>query len=236
VTLVAIAIDGIPAKNARRVIAGLTIALTLLPSVALAAINKPSVTFSDGRVVPSIVAAEADQGSRLSLLVLTPSTDAAGNKRLAAEMVAGDGVHLDDLSLAYRFSIAALAKEKYGKVAQLVADLVSANGTPISKRLQEQHIGYVLVPLGASADLAELGIALDSVSELETVGVTDFGRLWRVRDPKQPDAQDPSSPWSITKGFQVAILIGFLLMAIPSRANRRRGSEEIFIESGEDAQ
>lgn len=236
VTLVAIAIDGIPAKNARRVIAGLTIALTLLPSVALAAIDKPSVTFSDGRVVPSIVAAEADQGSRLSLLVLTPSTDAAGNKRLAAEMVAGDGVHLDDLSLAYRFSIAALAKEKYGQVAQLVADLVSANGTPISKRLQEQHIGYVLVPLGASADLAELGIALDSVSELETVGVTDFGRLWRVRDPKQPDAQDPSSPWSITKGVQVAILIGFLLMAIPSRTNRRRGSEEIFIESAEDAQ
>ena len=236
VALVALAIDGIPATNARRVIAGLTVTLTLLPSLALAVVQTPSVSFSDGRVVPSIVAAEADQGSRLSLLVLTPSTDGAGNKRLAAELVAGDGVHLDDLSLAYRFSIAALAKEKYGKVAQLVADLVSANGTPITKRLQEQHIGYVLVPLGGSADLSELGIALDSVSELETVGVTDYGRLWRVREPKQPEAQDPSSPWSITKGVQVAILIGFMLMAIPSRTNRRRGSEEIFIESGEDAQ
>ena len=234
--LVALAIDGIPAKNARRVIASIAVGLTLLPSMALAAIQTPSVTFSDGRVVPSIVAAEADQGSRLSLLVLTPSTDGAGNKRLAAELVAGDGVHLDDLSLAYRFSIAALAKEKYGAIAQLVADLVSANGTPIAKRLQEQHIGYVLVPLGTSADLSELGIALDSVSELETVGVTDYGRLWRVLEPKQPEAQDPSSPWSVTKGIQVSILIGFLLMAIPSRTSRRRGSEEIFMESGEDAQ
>jgi hypothetical protein len=169
-------------------------------------------------------------------LVLTPSVDSAGEKRLAAELVAGDGVHLDDLSLAYRFSIAGLSKAKYSNIAQLVADLVSANGTPISKRLQEQHIGYVLVPAGASSELSELGIALDSVSELETVGATDFGRLWRVRDPQQADQQDPSSPWSITKAVQVIILVGFALMALPSRSPRRRGSEEIFIESGEDAQ
>jgi hypothetical protein len=118
----------------------------------------------------------------------------------------------------------------------LVADLVSANGTPIAKRLQDQHIGYVLVPVGTAAEISELGIALDSVSELETVGTTDFGRLWRVRDPKQADQRDPSSPWSITKAVQVIILVGFALMALPSRSPRRRASDEIFIESGEDAQ
>ncbi|MFM6939891.1 MAG: glycosyltransferase family 2 protein [Rhodoluna sp.] len=234
--LVALAIDGIPAKNARRTIAAITLVLVLLPGMALATTTTPRLQYSDGRVVPSIVAAEAEQGSRLSLLVLTPSTDASGNKRLAAEMVAGDGVHLDDLSLAYRFSISSLAKQKYADVAQLVADLVSANGTPISKRLQKQHIGYVLVPSGASADISNLAIALDSVSELETVGVTDFGRLWRVRAPEQPSAMDPSSPWSVTKAVQVAILVGFVLMAVPSRSTRRRTTEEIFIESGEDAQ
>jgi hypothetical protein len=31
-------------------------------------------------------------------------------------------------------------------------------------------------------------------------------------------------------------LLGYLLMAVPSRTSRRRGNEEIFIESGEDAQ
>ena len=236
VSLVAAAIEGIQAKNARRVIAAISVALVVIPGLVLAIPSKPSVHFTDGRVVPSIVAAEAEQGSQLKLMVLTPSTDSAGHKRLAAELVAGDGVHLDDISLAYRFSISTLSNDKYSKVAQLVADLVSANGTPLTKRLQEQHIGYVLVPNGTAPELADLGVALDSVSELETVGATDFGRLWRVREPKQPDHTEPTSPWSITKGVQVIILLGFALMALPSRTSRRRGSQEIFIESGEDAQ
>lgn len=234
--LAAVAIDGIPARNARRVIASVAVVLAVLPGIAVSFLSAPAVHFSDGRVVPSIVAAEAEQGSQLELLVLTPSTDSAGHKRLAAELVAGDGVHLDDVSLAYRFSISKLADAKYSKIAQLVADLVSANGTPLAKRLQDQHLGYVLVPNGPAAELSDLAIALDSVSELETVGATDFGRLWRVRDPQQPVALEQSSPWSITKGVQVAILIGFALMALPSRTTRRRGSEEIFIEAGEDAQ
>jgi hypothetical protein len=194
------------------------------------------VAYSDGRVVPSIVAAEAEQGSNLKLLVLTPSSDSAGNKRLAAELVAGDGVQLDDVSLAYRFSIADLAGERYSEIAQMVADLVSANGTPIAKRLQREHIGYILVPNGTSSELSDLGIALDSVSELETVGATDLGRLWRVREPEAAVDETTSSPWSITKAVQVSVLLGYLLMAVPSRTSRRRGNEEIFIESGEDAQ
>ena len=234
--LAAIAIDGIPAKIARRVIATLSTVLLVLPGLALALMTPVEVTFSDGRVVPSIVAAEAEQGSNLKLLVLTPSSDAAGNQRLAAELVAGDGVHLEDVSLAYRFSIADLAGERYSEIAQLVADLVSANGTPISSRLQNQHIGYVLVPNGTTSELSDLGIALDSVSELETVGATDLGRLWRVREPKAAEDETTSSPWSITKAVQVSVLLGYLLMAVPSRTSRRRGNEEIFIESGEDSQ
>ncbi len=234
--LAAVAIDGIPARNARRVITAAAAALVVLPGLVLAGTQAPNLKFSDGRVVPSIVAAEADQGSTLKLLVLTPSTDAAGRKRLAAELAAGDGVHFEDVSLAYRFSIAKLASEKYSKLAQLVADLSSANGTPLAARLKQEHIGYLLIPAGTSDELAGLGMALDSASELEAVGLTDFGRLWRVRSVEQSTEVSDSSPWSITKGVQVAILLGYLLLAIPSRTSRRRGSEEIFIESGEDAQ
>ena len=234
--LVAIAVDGIPARAARRVIAGLSALLVVAPGLVLTVAASPQLSFSDGRVVPSIVAAEAAQGSTLKLLVLTPSSDATGHKRLAAELVAGDGVHLDDVSLAYRFSIAAIAKAKYAGVSQLIADLVSANGTPISSRLQEGQIGYVLVPKDAPAGASDLSLALNSVSELEPVGLTDFGRLWRVRAAKSEPVSAKTSPWSITKGAQVAVLLGFALMAIPSRRSRRRASQEIFIESGEDAQ
>jgi GT2 family glycosyltransferase len=234
--LAAIAIDGIPAKNARRVIASVSTLLIVIPGLALAVVSPVKVAYSDGRVVPSIVAAEAEQGSNLKLLVLTPSSDSAGNKRLAAELVAGDGVHLDDVSLAYRFSISDLAGERYSQIAQLVADLVSANGTPISTRLKNEHIGYILIPSGTSSELSDLGVALDSVSELETVGATDLGRLWRVREPQAAADEKTSSPWSITKAVQVSVLLGYLLMAVPSRTSRRRGNEEIFIESGEDSQ
>jgi hypothetical protein len=236
VMLAVVAIDDIPARNARRVIATLSTLLLVVPGLALSVLTPVKVAYSDGRVVPSIVAAEAEQGSNLKLLVLTPSSDSAGNKRLAAELVAGDGVQLDDVSLAYRFSIADLAGERYSEIAQMVADLVSANGTPIAKRLQREHIGYILVPNGTSSELSDLGIALDSVSELETVGATDLGRLWRVREPEAAVDETTSSPWSITKAVQVSVLLGYLLMAVPSRTSRRRGNEEIFIESGEDAQ
>ena len=64
----------------------------------------------------------------------------------------------------------------------------------------------------------------------------DLGRLWRVREPEAAVDETTSSPWSITKAVQVSVLLGYLLMAVPSRTSRRRGSEEIFIESGEDAQ
>ena len=246
--LLVIALDGITAKRAKRTVAAIAVTLLIAPNLSLSLLNAPieipglgehrapSLNYSDGRVVPSIVAAEAQQGSSHKLLVLTPSVDSSGKQRLAAELVAGDGVHLDDVSLAYRFSIAKIAKQKYGQIAQLVADLVSANGTNLTQPLQQQQISYVLVPLGASSSLAEIGIALDSVSELEPVGVTDFGRLWRVREPSKSALVAPSSPWSITKGVQLAILIGFGLMAIPTRSNRRRGTEEIFMDAAEDAQ
>jgi GT2 family glycosyltransferase len=234
--LFAIALDGIPARNARRVIASLATVLVVLPSVALAVLSSPTPKFTDGRVVPSIVAAEAEQGSTLKLLELTPSVDSAGNKRIAAELVGGDGVHLDDVSLGYRFAIAGLSQAKYREAAQMVADLASGNGASLTERLQQNHIGYVLLPLGSTADFANLGIALDSAPELESVGTTDFGRLWRVREPKQIQDAATSSPWSITKGVQVAILVGFILMAVPGRSPRRKGEESIFIEAGEEAQ
>jgi hypothetical protein len=95
------------------------------------------------------------------------------------------------------------------------------------------------VPDQKSAIAAQLGISLDSVKELEAVGATDSGRLWRVRSPNQEllnAGLSQRSPWSVTKVIQLSVLLGFVLLAIPSTNQRRRvsGDSQIFVEAGDE--
>ena len=249
--LAAIALDQVSVKAARAWLVGLLIALGLLPTAALAATLSSPFEYSDGRVVPSIVAAEAALGSQLKLLSIVPEQLPDSSLRLTAELVSGDGVHLEDVSVSYRFALEnlqnpaansdelALAKaERFAETKQLVADLASANGSDLNEALTRTGVGYVLVPNGAVGLVNELSIALDSVKELESVGSTDFGQLWRVLEPNKDLLEaDPNTPslWSITKVVQLSILLSFILLAIPSGVNRRASKDSsIFVEAGDD--
>jgi hypothetical protein len=249
--LAAIALDQVSVKAARAWLVGLLIALGLLPTAALAATLSSPFEYSDGRVVPSIVAAEAALGSQLKLLAIVPEQLPDSSLRLQAELISGDGVHLEDVSVSYRFALSnlqnpadtsdelTLAKaERFAETKQLVADLASANGSDLNEALTRTGVGYVLVPDGDGGLVNELSIALDSVKELESVGSTDFGQLWRVLEPNQELLEaDPNTPslWSITKVVQLSILLSFILLAIPSGVNRRASKDSsIFVEAGED--
>jgi GT2 family glycosyltransferase len=240
--LFALGLNSITRKGARKLIGSFLALLSLAPSVFLAATINPQLNYTDGRVVPSIVAAEADQGSALKMLVINPEVNADGSIAFGAEVVSGDGVQLEDVSLSYRFALADIKKEReseYNQIAQLVADLASANGSDLQRAINDAGIGYVLVPDQKTSIAAQLGISLDSVKELEAVGATDFGRLWRVREPNQELLNagiKSESPWSITKVVQLSVLLGFVLLAIPSTNQRRRvtGDSQIFVEAGEE--
>ena len=121
----------------------------------------------------------------------------------------------------------------------MVADLASANGTSVNAALRDSGIGYILLPETKSVAARSLAIALDGSDELEPVGLTDYGRLWRVAHPNETLSIAPEStpsPWSITKAVQLSVLLGFLLLAIPSTNQRRRvsGDSQIFVEAGEE--
>lgn len=240
--LVSISLSAIKANKARRIVGSTLIAISVLPSLALLATVNPELKYTDGRVVPSIIAAEAAQGSALKMLIINPEVQSDGSIEFGAEVVSGDGVQLEDVSLSYRFALHSVKQsraEEYATVSQLVADLASANGTDLQEIINKAEVGYVLVPDQTTAIASQLSIALDSVKELESVGSTDFGRLWRVREPNQELLNAnlaQTSPWSITKGVQLAVLAGFVLLAIPSANQRRRvsGDSEIFVEAGED--
>jgi hypothetical protein len=238
--LVALALNQI--TKATKVVAGILVALTILPSAALVATAKSDLAYVDSRVVPSIVAAEAAGGSKLKTLVIKPESNSDGSIQFGAEIVSGDGVQLEDVSLSYRFALSNLKSERadeYEAVARLVADLASANGTELTTALQKTGIGYVLVPDQTSPIAGQLAISLDSAKELESVGATNYGRLWHVREPNQDllnaTGQQPSL-WSITKVIQLLVLLGFVLLALPTTNQRRRvsGDSQIFVEAGEE--
>lgn len=241
--LFALGLSAIKKVTARKVIGSALAITSLAPAIFLAATASPSLKYTDGRVVPSIVAAESEQGSALKMLVINPEVNSDGSIQFGAEVVSGDGVQLEDVSLSYRFALADLKQSRsaeYNRVAQLVADLASANGSDLQQTIDEAGIGYVLVPDKSSQIAGQLGVALDSVKELEAVGSTEYGQLWRVREPNLEllnAGLEPNSPWSITKGVQLAVLLGFVLLAIPTTNQRRRvsGDSQIFVEAGDDS-
>jgi len=239
--LFAIFLSEFKSVRLRKTVAALTLLLTIAPSAAVFALASPNIKYTDGRVVPSIVAAEAAAGSGLKLLLISPELKPNGEVVFGAEIVSGDGVQLEDVSLSYRFALNSIKQDReaeYQTLAQLVADLASANGADLSEIISRAQVGYVLVPDVSSAIASALSISLDSVEELETVGQTDFGRLWRVREPEAVGAQDLSgSFWSITKVVQLVVLLGFVLLALPSINQRKRvsGDSDIFVAAGEDS-
>jgi hypothetical protein len=191
-----------------------------------------AIKFGDGRSLPAIVLAEAEQGSRLRVVEISKSTEDSYSARL----VSAGGSKLETNSTAYSFALAQnlSASEPLVEVNKLVANLVSANGLQLSDALANANIGYVLVP---SNSALELSASLNSVIELESIGQTEFGLLWRVRDAK--DASRPvdsfMQSWSITKSVQLAAILIFLLLALPGAPKRRaKNTGAIFDESDED--
>lgn len=216
IALVALWLDSMMGSGFRKAITALVFLTVVLPLGYLSVATPSVVGFTDSRNLPAIFTAEAKAGSGLKMLVI--SNDGAGNvQNFSAEVVTSAGIKLDAVSTAYRLSTANVLTKH--QVAKLVANLVSANGKSISNDLKSLHIGYVLVPKRAGN--GDVQVALNSAAELDQVGTTEFGQLWRVRTAN-PEMQDETKAvWSITKTIQLSVLVGFILLALPTARGRK---------------
>ncbi|MFM6980326.1 MAG: hypothetical protein ACKOWE_02855 [Micrococcales bacterium] len=218
VILTAVALDGL--KPAR------AIGMLAYPSLAvlgLFAVLLPStLKYSDGRVVPALIRAEAKQNSSLKVLLIRP--EESGN--FSATLLSKDGIHMVDLNTSYRF---ALVDQDFSEIAQLAADIVSASEANLGEKLKASGIGYVLVPTQNTNADRQLISNIDSVRGLKSIGLTDYGQLWRLADLTEVPIAAPTNQdlWSVTKGVQLSVLLAFALLAVPTR---RR---QIFKASGE---
>jgi hypothetical protein len=86
-----------------------------------------------------------------------------------------------------------------------------------------------------SPENRELQLALDSTTELESIGETDFGKLWKVSGITPQQAQ-LGIDLGLVKVGQLAVLVFFLLLAIPSRSISKSNTKdtEIFVDAEEN--
>ena len=183
--------------------------------------------------LPAIFTAQAQAGSNQKLLVIA-SDQGQENQSFRAELISPSGIKLDTISTAYRLSGLNYSSGNQAKteLATLVANLVSANGQNLTDSLKKAGIGYVLVP---AAGNGEIQISLNTAAELDQVGLTEFGQLWRVKHPAVPEDQTGSRFWSITKVIQLSVLTGFVLMALPTARGRKQRATNEFSGTEEQA-
>jgi GT2 family glycosyltransferase len=202
--------------------------LGLVPAAFQMVSDPPEVSYSDGRIVPSIIQADVSAGSYWRTLKLESTTEGG----LVAQVFTGDGVKLNHISSGYKISSTTnpAVNPDYSELGQLVANLASANGAEILPTLERFGIGYILVnPVDRN-----LQLALDSTRELESIGVTDFGQLWKVENITAGSQSQPLDLGFVKLG-QLAVLALFAWFAIPTRRRKKRKDKdsEIFIDSEE---
>jgi hypothetical protein len=233
-------LDSITRVGARRVIVGLAVTASLIPLIIGSALTPSKIVFGESRNLPAIFEAEAKAGNNLRLLVISRLADFPEQK-FRAEIVRPNGLKLDSISTAYRFSGQNIAvgadNSTKSLISELVGNLVSANGKDLKLDLQKAGIGFVLVTNRVGN--GDLAVSLNSVFELDQVGTTEFGQLWRVKGSDKFKIADEQSLWSITKSVQLGILMCFILLALPTSKGRKArkpedGFEENSFESDEE--
>ena len=204
---------------------GVALALSTVPLSWASLTTATALEHTDGTVVPLLLQKQSEQGSKLQLLTIAKTGDV-----VRAELSELGGTTLEDSNLAYRFSDQATSSPQLSGV---IADLASGNGAANADALEELRIGYLLVP--DTDENAELVAALESSTILESAGLTPYGNLWRVLgvDSSQVSSRD-DNPWSVTKAVQLMSLLGFVLLAIPSRPKAKKPTDTaIFIDQSE---
>ncbi|MBK4346426.1 glycosyltransferase family 2 protein [Lacisediminihabitans changchengi] len=205
------------------VLASVTTVILAIPLLGAQYLPNPTVREGDGRILPAVVAAEADDHPAVGTLVLTPN---AGGS-LIAQLERGAGATLDDQST---LGSTATSLPRSGRsLADLAGNLASQSGLDTKKELAKFSIGFVvLTPADGHREVHQRASeALDGNPVLAAVGSTSSGLLWRVNEPGI--ATTAGQPSNVDSAWGRVVLIGqgivfglTLLLGIPTARRRRR--------------
>jgi len=226
IVAIGIWLDSLTRVGIRRALVSVMVVGGLLPLAVSSIITPTKISFGETRNLPAIFEAEAKAGNDLRLLIVSKIGE-PDSQEFRAEVIRANGLRLDSVSTAYRVSsqnVSNLSTDNLkNSISVLVANLVSANGKNMNPALKEAGIGYVLVTEGEGN--SDLAVSLNSVSELDQVGKTEFGQLWRVKASDTFEVKDNQTYWSITKSVQLGILFAYVLLALPTSRGRKSRSD-----------
>jgi len=209
--LVVLALEAAPKWLSR---AGQFASITAVLALALPfVLTQPSVTWGPGQTMPALVAAQAQQDSQTRVLVLQGMPSSLGSMARGT-LVTGGQVTLEDQSTAYLVSQKLRRGAEYEQLSAVAANLIAGSDQGIDQGLRKFGISYVLVR--DPSFQAQMSAAIDTLPQLEPVGITEFGKLWRVKSV-QPKSRIAGWDWSVTKQVQVAVIGVYALLAIPTR-------------------
>jgi hypothetical protein len=220
---------GIPERlRAARPIAAFVLlvplAVSAVPALTAMAFERSALENGPDSTLPAFVAAEGSGNPRLGTLVL--DTREAG---LLTRVVWGGSETLDGQSTERATRSEPTAGDR--EIAGIAADLVSTGDPAAVGEVASRGIAFVLLTSDGTADASAAGAQrlsaaafLDQRDDLDRVGDTGRGELWRVTADVQPRAdasRDVQDRARLIALAQLAVVAVCLLLAVPTAASRR---------------
>lgn len=208
------ALDNFP--RALRVFASILVMVGIVTQAgAIALLADSKVSFGQERLMPALVVAQANvEGDSVKTLAI----DVRG-EQVEAELIWGDGLFLEERSLASRYESPELDREGLSK---LVASLVAGNPAGVEDLLISSGVRFVLLSSSDINLLSQIEVGVSSMEFLQPAGKSEFGLLWQLAGAVENAQLKVSSPY---RDIQLWVLAAFALLALPTpsaiRGSRR---------------
>ncbi|MFT3798460.1 glycosyltransferase [Microbacterium sp.] len=192
-------------------------ALTALPRGASALTDGPSST------LPAYVEQEGRSGLGTATFVVTPASDGG----VVAEVVWGETSALGGQTTLRSARLTADAGD--ADAARAAAELIADPTGDVVSDLAAHGVAFVLLgtTAGGDSDAArairiEAETSLDQRDDLEIVGDTGKGKLWRIAVPVTPRDTSATSQAARVAALQWGVVVVALLLALPTRRSLAR--------------
>ncbi len=222
---------GLPVRQRALRIAGATVVIGTLLVVSIPSITammRGTSPLQNGPVstLPAYVAAQGRDDMTVGTILITPQASGA----VAARVVWGGSDTLGGHSTLAATRTAATDQDR--EVAELTADLIGSTSEDIVGRVAAHGIQFVVVAPesdtetdAARALRLSAQTALDQRDDLDAVGATPKGSLWRV-DAAVADRPSPSGAAHrlavALAAVQLVVIAVALLLSVPTAASRRQ--------------